>query len=67
MADKKGPLTPAHIEKVQQGCAHCAEWDKYLAQLETLGIDTSKWREDHAGFSHMFNTIRDQFIPTELR
>jgi hypothetical protein len=66
MADKKGPLTQQHIDKVLEGHRLCGEWDEYLKKLEAIGIDTSKWREDHAGYSAMFSGIKTAFIDPVL-
>lgn len=66
MPDSKSPLTKAHVDKVLEGHRLCGEWDEYLTKLESIGIDTAKWREDHAGYSHMFATIKAQFIDPVL-
>ena len=67
MADRRGPLTQDHIDKVLEGHRLVTEWGEYLDKLDTLGIDTSKWREDHAGFAHMFTTIKTTFVDPVLQ
>jgi hypothetical protein len=66
MPETFNPLTPQLAEIVRQGCAECTGFGEYLEQLEKAGIDTAKWREAHAGFAHLFTTVRAQWLPGEL-
>lgn len=56
------PLTPAHQEIVTQGCAQCEQLERYLDDLDKTGVDTTEYRDKLAGFSHLFNRIREMWV-----
>jgi hypothetical protein len=56
------PLTPAQQQLVEQGCAQCDDFARYLDQLDKIGVPTDAHRETHAGFDQLFKGIRQQFM-----